>query len=317
MELKTSKINIEVKDGGVLVKNLYLACEPYNMIFMRKPFGPGFFSRELGSPLPGYGVGKVVESNEEKLKKGDLVWGMTGWEEYSVIGNTQGLFKIEHTDVPLSYYTGILGMPGMTAYVGFYQICEPKKGDRIFISSATGAVGVLVGQFAKLMGCCVVGSAGSKEKVELLKAKFGFDEAFNYKEEQDFNAALKRRFPEGIDIYFDNVGGKMLDAALLNMRLHGRVAVCGMMSQYTLQQAEGIHNMMTLILNRLRLQGFVVSDHYHLYPEYLKLILPLIKENKISYVEDIAEGLESAPAALVGIFSGRSIGKRVIAVARE
>ncbi|KAL9258377.1 2-alkenal reductase (NADP(+)-dependent)-like protein [Drosera capensis] len=316
MELKTSKINIEVKDGAVLVKNLYLACEPYNMICMRKPIGPGI-SRELGSPLTGFGVGKVVESKDEKFKKGDLVWGMTGWEEYSVIGNTQDLYKIEHTDVPLSYYTGILGLPGMTAYVGFYQICEPKKGDRIFISSAAGAVGVLVGQFAKLIGCYVVGSAGSKEKVELLKTKLGFDEAFNYKEEQDFNAALKRHFPDGIDIYFDNVGGKMLDVALLNMRHHGRVASCGMISQYTLQQAEGIHNLMTLILKRLRLQGFVVSDHYHLYPEYLKLILPLIKEDKISYVEDIAEGLESAPAALVGIFSGRSIGKQVIAVARE
>ncbi|KAH9614550.1 hypothetical protein KSS87_002705 [Heliosperma pusillum] len=183
---------------------------------------------ECLQPITGYGVSKVLESRHLKYQKGDLVWGVTGWEEYTLITSplqAQMFFKIEHKDVPLSYYTWILGMPGMTAYAGFYEVGAPKEGERVFVSAASGAVGQLVGQFAKLAGCYVVGSAGSKDKVDLLKNKFEFDEAFNYKEEEDLDAALRRCFPEGIDIYFENVGGKMLDAVLVNMRLHGRIPV--------------------------------------------------------------------------------------------
>nr|GEW69413.1 2-alkenal reductase (NADP(+)-dependent)-like [Tanacetum cinerariifolium] len=153
--------------------------------------------------------------------------------------------------------------------------------------------------------------------VDLLKNKFGFDEAFNYKEEQDLDAALKRYFPEGIDIYFENVGGKMLDAVLMNMRLNGRISVCGMISQYNLEQGEGVHNLSTLITKRVRMQGFVVFDHYHKYPKYLEMIIPLIKNGTINYIEDIAMGLENAPAALVGLFSGKNVGKQVVVVASE
>ncbi|KAF5942267.1 hypothetical protein HYC85_019909 [Camellia sinensis] len=237
----------------------------------------------FGQPITGGGVARVLDSGHPSFKKGDLVWGRTGWEEYSIITEQESVFKIQNTDVPLSYYTGILGMPGMTAYVGFYEICSPKQGDYVFISAASGAVGQLVGQFAKLLGCYVVGSAGTKEKVDLLKNKFGFDEAFNYKEE-DLEAALKRYFPNGIDIYFENVGGKMLDAVLVNMRLNGRIAVCGMISQYNLEQPEGVHNLFCLITKRV--------------------------QGKITYVEDVAEGLESAPAALIGLFSGQNVGKQ-------
>ncbi|KAF5942273.1 hypothetical protein HYC85_019915 [Camellia sinensis] len=217
---------------------------------------------KLQVPITGGGVARVLDSGHPNFKKGDLVWGRTGWEEYSVITKPESVFKIQNTDVPLSYYTGILGMP-----------------------AASGAVGQLVGQFAKLLGCYVVGSAGTKEKVDLLKNKFGFDEAFNYKEEKDLEAALK----SGIDVYFENVGRKMLNAVLVNMRLHGRIAVC----------------------------GFLVFDYYHLYPKFLEMILPRIKEGKITYVEDVAEGLESAPAALIGLFSGRNVSKQVVVVARE
>ncbi|GLT35779.1 hypothetical protein SLA2020_102040 [Shorea laevis] len=242
---------------------------------------------------------------------------MTAWEEYSLITIPERLFKITQTDVPLSYYTGILGMPGLTAYAGFYEICSPKKGEKVFISAASGAVGQLVGQFAKLFGCYVVGSAGSKQKVDLLKRKFGFDDAFNYKEEPDFSKALTRCFPEGIDIYFENVGGKMLDAVLQNMKVRGRIAVCGMISQYNLEQQEGVHNLGNIIFKRVRLEGFLVLDYFHLYPKYLEMVLPMIKEGKIVYVEDVAEGLEKGPAALVGLFSGQNIGKQVVAVASE
>ncbi|KAL7176720.1 hypothetical protein ACSBR2_030131 [Camellia fascicularis] len=177
---------------------------------------------------------------------------MTGWKEYSVIKDPQSMFKIQNVDVPLSYYTGILGMPGIVAYAGFYVVCSPKQGEYVFVSAASGAVGQLVGQFAKLLGCYVVGSVGTKEKVDLLKNKFGFDEAFNYKEEKDLEVALKRLashyFPNGNDIYFENVGAKMLDVVLLNMRLRGRIAVCGMISQNNLEQPEGVHNLFCLII---------------------------------------------------------------------
>ncbi|GLU15000.1 hypothetical protein SLE2022_315300 [Rubroshorea leprosula] len=316
MYTATGTIQLKVPEGcrgAVLVKNLYLSCDPYMGNRMKK----GADGMEPGSPLTGYGVSKVVDSVHPDFKKGDLVWGITTWEEYSLITSPESLRKIEHTDVPLSYYTGILGMPGMTAYGGLYEICSPKQGEYVFVSAASGAVGQLVGQFAKLLGCYVVGSAGSKEKVDLLKNKFGFDEAFNYKEEPNLDAALKRYFPEGIDIYFDNVGGKMLDAVLVNMRLNGRIAVCGMISQYGLDHPEGVHNLTRLVRGQIRMEGFRVTKYYHLYHKYLDMVLPNIREGKIVYVEDIVQGLESGPAAIAGLFTGRNYGKQVVEVARE
>nr|AYQ58369.1 alcohol dehydrogenase [Camellia sinensis] len=320
MVVKTGTIRLQLPEdskNAILVKNLYLSCDPYMRGRMRKMEDSYVESFTPGSPITGGGVARVLDSGHPNFKKGDLVWGRTGWEEYSVITEPESVFKIQNTDVPLSYYTGILGMPGMTAYVGFFEICSPKQGDYVFISAASGAVGQLVGQFAKLLGCYVVGSAGTKEKVDLLKNKFGFDEAFNYKEEKDLEAVLKRYFPNGIDIYFENVGGKMLDAVLVNMRLNGRIAVCGMISQYNLEQHEGVHNLFCLITKRVRMEGFLVFDYYHLYPKFIEMILPRIKEGKITYVEDVAEGLESAPAALIGLFSGRNVGKQVVVVACE
>ncbi|GAB4825743.1 hypothetical protein Ancab_008617 [Ancistrocladus abbreviatus] len=322
MELKITKVNLKLPEGSdaVLLKNLYLSIDPFIRIRISKPSTrPGFSeSYKLGLPIRGFGVAEVVDSGHPEFKKGDLVWGMTSWEEYTLITSVppEGFFKIEHTDVPLSYYTGILGMPGMTAYGGFLQLYTPKKGDRVFVSAAFGPVSQLVGQFAKLMGCYVVGSAGSSQKVDLLKNKLGFDDAFNYKEEPKLDAALKRYFPGGIDICIENVGGKMLDAVILNMKVHGQIAVCGMISQYNLEQLECLQNLFCLIMNRIRLDGLIASDYYHLYPKYLEMVLPLIKEGKIVYAEDTVEGLESAPAALVGLFSGRNLGKQVVVVGR-
>ncbi|KAE8714453.1 NADP-dependent alkenal double bond reductase P2 [Hibiscus syriacus] len=194
------KLKVAAGSKDIVVKNLYLSCDPYMRLLMSNQSSEVFGPYAPGTVIKGFGVGKVLESGDPELKQGDLVWGMTGWEEYSVLKSADGLFKIQHTDVPLSYYTGILGMPGVTAYAGFYEVCKPKKGEYVFVSSASGAVGQLVGQFAKLTGCYVVGSAGTQHKVELLTNKFGFDDAFNYKEEPDLNTALKRYFPEGIDI---------------------------------------------------------------------------------------------------------------------
>ncbi|XVF65880.1 hypothetical protein PTKIN_Ptkin09bG0286600 [Pterospermum kingtungense] len=321
MEVRENSIQLKVPEGtkdAVLLKNLYLSCDPYMTNRMKKletsSYVPSF---EIGSPIMGYGVAKVLDSTHPDYRKGDLVWGMTGWEEYSLVPASDRLFKIQHTDVPLTYYTGLLGMAGMTAYAGFYEVCSPKKGEYVYVSAASGAVGQLVGQFAKLLGCYVVGSAGSKDKVELLKNKFGFDAAFNYKEETDLDAALKRYFPEGIDIYFENVGGKMLDAVLLNMRVHGRIAVCGMISEYNNDRPEPVHNLMYIIGKRVRMEGLLVGDFYHLYPKFVEMLIPYIKEGKITYVEDIAEGLESAPAALIGLFTGRNVGKQLVVVSHD
>ncbi|OMO84007.1 Alcohol dehydrogenase superfamily, zinc-type [Corchorus capsularis] len=319
MEIRESSIQLKVPEGNkdaILLKNLYLSCDPYMRNRMKKLETPSF-SFETGKPLNGYGVGKVVDSTHPDYRNGDLVWGMTAWEEYSLIIAPDGLFKIQDTDVPLTYYTGLLGMPGITAYAGFYEVCKPKKGEYVYVSAASGAVGQLVGQFAKLLGCYVVGSAGSNEKVELLTNKFGFDAAFNYKEEQDLDAALKRYFPEGIDIYFENVGGKMLDAVLPNMRNYGRIAACGMISQYNNERPQGVHNLMHVVTKRLRLEGFVAFDFYHLYPKFLEMILPFIKQGKIIYVEDKAQGLESAPAALIGLFTGRNVGKQLVVLSHD
>ncbi|KAJ9564453.1 hypothetical protein OSB04_000419 [Centaurea solstitialis] len=306
------------ESGVVLLKNLYLSCDPMMRNRMTETYlGAYMESFKPGSPLVGVGVSEVVESSHPDFQKGDYVTGYINWEEFSVVRNPQ-LTKIQHTDVPLSYYTGILGMAGMTAYVGFYEICSAKKGDYFFVSAAAGAVGQLVGQFAKRAGCYVVGSAGSKEKVDLLKNKFGFDDAFNYKEEQDLTATLKRYFPDGIDVYFDNVGGKMLDAVLANMRVQGRIAACGMVSQYnSLQEPEGIYNMSLVIFKSIKILGFTFYHYLHLYPKFYDLILPLLREKKIEYIEDIAEGLEKGPAALLGLFSGKNIGKQLVAVAHD
>ncbi|CAF1781902.1 hypothetical protein HID58_088929 [Brassica napus] len=320
-DITTTTVELKLPEGSksVLVKNLYLSCDPYMRSRMGKPAASGIAQAYTpGKPILGFGVSRVIESGHPDYKEGDLMWGVVGWEEYSVVTPIPDMhFKIQHTDVPLSYYTGLLGMPGMTAYAGFYEVCSPKKGETVYVSAASGAVGQLVGQFAKMMGCYVVGSAGSKEKVDLLKNKFGFDDAFNYKEEQDLTAALKRCFPKGIDIYFENVGGKMLDAVLLNMNIHGRIAVCGMISQYNLENHEGVHNLSTIIYKRIRIQGFAVFDYYDKYSKFLEFVIPCIKEGKIAYVEDVAEGLEKGPEALVGLFHGKNVGKQVVVIARE
>ena len=343
MEFKVSKIDLSKVQGSgsgsIIVKNLYLSCDPYMRGRMRDfresyipPFVPGqdyccyyYITTNKNSmcilmmkALEGFGVCKVIHSDNPNFKPGDYISGFTGWEEYSLIQKTDQLRKVQPDDhIPLSFHVGLLGMPGFTAYAGFYEVCTPQKGEYVFVSAASGAVGQLVGQLAKLRGCYVVGSAGSKEKVDLLKNKLGFDEAFNYKEESDLNSALRRYFPQGIDIYFDNVGGEMLDAALLNMRIHGRIAVCGMVSQQSLSEPKGIYNLMNLIIKRIKMQGFLQSDYLHLYPRFLEDVSRYYKEGKIVYIEDMNEGLESAPSAFVGLFLGKNVGKQVIRVAHE
>ncbi|RLN28358.1 2-alkenal reductase (NADP(+)-dependent)-like [Panicum miliaceum] len=320
MEVVTATARLAVPPGStaMVVKNLYVSCDPYMRGRMTKHERPSYVPDfVLGEVLVNFGVSRVIASGHPDFKVGDLVWGMTGWEEYTLVPKPESFFKINHPELPLSYYTGVLGMPGLTAWAGFFDVGKPKKGDYVFVSAASGAVGQLVGQLAKLTGCYVVGSAGSDEKVNLLKTKFGFDEAFNYRKEQDLDAALRRYFPEGIDIYFENVGGPTLEAVLSNMRNHGRIPVCGMISQYNLEQPEGVHNLFQIVAKRLRMEGFMVFDYFSEYYKFEEEMVGYLKEGKISYVEDIAEGLEKAPAALIGLYSGRNVGKQLVAVARE
>lgn len=321
-EVRSSMISSHIPQGskGLFVKNLYLACDPYMRHRMSHHISndaPLLASFNPGSVIIGLGVAKVIKSTDADFEEGDYIWGMTAWEKYTLILNTNGLFRIKYTDVPLSYYAGILGMPGLAAYIGFNNLCSAKEGDVVYVSSAAGGVGQLVGQFAKMKGCYVVGSASTDEKVHLLKSQLGFDDAFNYKQGNDLAGALKSHFPKGIDVYFENVGGNMLDKVLLHMNLYGRIAVSGMISQYNLKKPDGIHNLFCLISKRLRMEGFSEFDFRHKVPEYLEFAIQLIREKKLLFVEDIAEGLENAASAFVGIYHGRNVGKQIIQVSTD
>ncbi|KAF0888819.1 hypothetical protein E2562_017813 [Oryza meyeriana var. granulata] len=283
--------------------------------------GPAYMrNRMTRHDVPSYIPDFVPGEGTQISKLETFVWGMTGWEEYTLINNPESLIKINHPELPLSYYTGVLGMPGFIAYAGFLEVSKPKKGDYVFVSAASGAVGQMVGQLAKITGCYVIGSAGSDEKVNLLKTKFGFDDAFNYKE-ADLDVALRgptlshaapdgrhiRYFPEGIDIYFDNVGGATLDAVLPNMRLGGRIAACGMISQYNLDCPDG----------GCVWRGSMCVDYFGMYRRFEEEMAGYLREGKVVYVEDIVEGLDAAPAALIGLFTGRNVGKQLVVVSRE
>ncbi|XP_015698562.1 2-alkenal reductase (NADP(+)-dependent)-like [Oryza brachyantha] len=320
MEVVTAEAPLPPADAGlaaVLVKNLYISCDPYMRSRMTRHEVPSYVPDYVpGEVLTNYGVMKVISSGHPDFKAGDLVWGVTGWEEYTLIDNPESLSKINHPDLPLSYYTGVLGIAGLTAYAGFFEVCKPKKGEHVFVSTASGAVGQIVGQLAKITGCHVVGSAGSDEKVNLLKTKFGFDDAFNYKKEPDLDVALKRYFPKGIDIYFENVGGSTLDAVLPNMRLFGRIAACGMISQYNLDSPDGVHNLFYIITKRLRMEGFLVFDYFGMYRQFEEMA-GYLKEGKVEYLQDIVEGLDAAPAALIRLYTSSNVGKQLVTIPRD
>uniref|UniRef100_J3N798 Enoyl reductase (ER) domain-containing protein n=1 Tax=Oryza brachyantha TaxID=4533 RepID=J3N798_ORYBR len=329
MEVITSAVRPRVPPGtpapAVMVKNLYLSCDPWMRGRMTKHDDGDDVALAtdfaLGEAMVNYTVGKVVDSTHPGFAAGDLVWGMSGWEEYSLVTQpAETLHKINYPNLPLSYYTGVLGMTGLTAYAGLFEVGKAKSGDTVYVSAASGAVGQVVGRLAKIAGCYVVGSAGSDEKVALLKTRLGFDDAFNYKAEAgDLAGALRRRLPGGggIDVYFDSVGGATLDAALLNMRLGGRVVVCGMISQYNLEEPEGVRNLVSVIAKRVRIEGFSVFDHFGAYARFEREMAGHLAEGKVAVVEDVVEGIDAAPGALVGMFSGRNTGKLSVAVAKE
>lgn len=304
----------EIGGGEVLVKTLYMSVDPY----MRGRMNEGAsYARgmEIGEVMIGGTVGEVIESTDHTLKPGDIVQSQMGWQAYGkAIGSE--VRKIDPKLAPISTSLGILGMPGLTAYFGLLDVAKPKKDETVVISGGAGAVGSLVGQIAKLKGCRAVGIAGSSEKVAYMVDELGFDGGFNYKQVRDYGSELKRQCPEGIDVYFDNVGGQISDAVFSHMNVFGRISVCGQISQYNLDLPEpGPRIMWHFIVQRLMMRGFLVFDFAEHYGKALKEMAGWIQSGKLKYREDIWEGLENAPEAFIDMLQGGNVGKRLVKVA--
>ncbi|KAI9482212.1 hypothetical protein LPJ78_001119 [Coemansia sp. RSA 989] len=308
----------ELKTGEILVRTLYLSCDPYMRGRLSGRTDSYVASFEAGKPIDGLGVGIIEASANSDFKEGDMVTGATFKWATRFITGAAGLTKIPSSSgVPPAYFLGVLGMPSFTAYVGTITLCKPKAGETILVSAASGAVGQIVVQLAKARGLRVVGAAGSDDKVQYIK-DLGADAAFNYKTVKSLESAIKEAAPKGIDIYFDNVGGEFLDAALKNMKPNGRIAECGMISQYnaTAESAYHIQNLAYVVMKKLTIYGFIVSDYYSTpaYSEFINEVSGMLKENKIKYKMDEVSGLENGPQALLDLFEGKNFGKRIVKV---
>jgi len=257
-------------------------------------------------------VGKVVESKHPDYRKGDIVEGMLGWREYALSDGT-GLRRVDPNVAPVSTALGVLGMPGLTAYFGMLDIARPRQGDVVVISGAAGAVGSAAGQIAKLQGCRVVGIAGSDAKINYIVRELGLDAAFNYKSVENYYAVLREICPEGIDVYFDNVGGVISDAVFRLLRRGARIAVCGQISLYNLEKAEpGPRLLPALLVNQARAEGFLVSQFAPRFQEGYEQLATWVKEKRLKYREDIVEGIENAPLAFIGMLHGHNMGKQLV-----
>lgn len=302
-----------IQEGEILLKTKFVSVDPYLRGRMSdaksyiKPF-------ELQKVLNSGAVAEVVESKNEKFSIGDFVSGSLDWKEFQT-SDGKALQKVDDQAAPLSYYLGILGMTGLTAYFGLKEIGKPKKGETLVVSGAAGAVGSVVGQIGKILGCRVVGIAGSDEKVELLKSKFGYDEAINYNTTQDMKKAIAEFSPDGVDIYFDNVGGEISDAVHANINRLGRVVVCGAISTYneteipTGPRVEGF-----LIKQSALMQGFIVGNYAEKFPEGIKQLTEWLKNDQLEYSETIVEGFDQIPQAFLDLFEGKNTGKMIVKI---
>ena len=304
-----------LKDGEVLVRNHYLSLDPYMRGRMNdsKSYAA---SQPLGEVMIGGTVGEVAESQNPKFAVGDKVVGMGGWQEYSVVdGNAPGMLrKVDTTHVPLSFYLGAVGMPGVTAWYGLVKIIAPKPGATVVVSAATGAVGSAFAALAKARGLRVVGIAGGPEKCRYAVEELHFDECIDYRQHPDvktMSKALKDACPNGIDGYFENVGGYILDAVLLRTNAVARIALCGMIAGYDGQPLP-LQNPALILVNRLTIEGFIVSEHMEVWPEALKELGTLVATGKLKPRETIAEGIESAPEAFLGLLKGKNFGKQLV-----
>jgi len=301
--------------GEVLVRHQYLSLDPYmrgRMSDQKSYAAP----QPLDEVMIGGTVGEVVASESASFAVGDQVVGMGGWQDYAVIGETTPMMirKVDTSRIPLSAYLGAVGMPGVTAWLGLNTICEPKAGETVAVSAASGAVGGVVGQLAKARGCRVVGIAGGREKCDYVTGELGFDACIDYKAAPDaatLRAALIDAAPGGIDGYFENVGGRILDAVLARMNAFGRIAVCGMIAGYD-GQPMPLAQPDLILRSRLKVQGFIVSEHMQLWPKALGELGTGVATGAIKYRESIADGLEAAPGAFLGLLQGKNFGKQLV-----
>jgi NADPH-dependent curcumin reductase CurA len=304
-----------LKDGEVLVRHHFLSLDPYMRGRMNdtKSYTA---AQPLGEVMGGGTVGEVVESRSPKFQPGEKVVGMGGWQQYSVVNAEQlgALRKVDTTHVPLSHYLGAVGMPGVTAWYGLVKIIEPQAGQTVTVSAATGAVGSAFAALAKARGCRVVGIAGGPEKCKYAVDDLGFDACIDYKLHQDaasLSKALKEACPQGIDGHFENVGGMVLDAVLSRMNAFGRIALCGMIAGYDGQPMPMAYPAL-ILTNRLKFQGFIVSEHMEVWPEALKELGTLVATGKLRPRESVAQGLEAAPEAFLGLLKGKNFGKQLV-----
>jgi NADPH-dependent curcumin reductase len=294
-------------DGEVLVKNLWLSLDPYMRGRMSdaKSYVKGV---ELGEVMVGQTVGEVIESRNPQLKAGDKVLTQLGWQLYGV---AREVTKLDEKRAPLSYYLGILGMPGMTAYFGLKEIGQPKAGETVVVSAASGAVGSVVGQLAKIWGCRAVGIAGGPAKCDYVRRELGFDACVDYKA-GNLQRDLKEACPKGVDVYFDNVGGETLDTLLRQMNLFSRIVMCGLISDYNATEPYAIKNIRAMLVNRIKMQGMIVFDWKERYGEALKALAGYLAEGKLKYRESVVQGLENAPRGLMDLLNGKNFGKQLV-----
>lgn len=301
-------------EGQILVRNLWMSVDPYMRGRMKAGRGSYVEPFEVGQVLEGGAIGEVVESRHPAFQPGDYVLSMKGWRDWWVSDGT-GVSKVDPKAAPLQAYLGVLGMPGLTAYAGLLRVAEFKSGETLFVSGAAGAVGSVVCQIGKIKGGFVIASAGSDEKIAWLREEAGVDYAFNYKRTENILAELRRAAPEGLDVYFENVGGDHLDAALRHMKVFGRIPVCGMISRYNAETPPpGPANLFMLIVRRVRMQGFLVHDHYDLLSSFRTDMERWIAEGRLKWRETIVEGLANAPSAFIGLFRGENIGKMLVRI---
>jgi len=294
-------------EGEVLVRNLWLSLDPYMRGRMDdvKSYVKGV---DIGEVMVGQTVGEVLESRSERIKKGDHVLTQLGWQ---LFGTTREAFPVDEKVAPLSYYLGCLGMPGMTAYFGLKEIGQPKAGETVVVSAASGAVGSVVGQLAKSWGARAVGIAGGAEKCGYVTRDLGFDACVDYKA-GNLHRDLKEACPKGADVYFDNVGGVTLDTMLRLMNVHSRIIVCGLISEYNATEPYGYRNLRSVLVNRIRMQGMIVFDWRSRYGEALRDLLKMHQQGNLRYRESVVEGLENAPRGLISLLKGGNFGKQLV-----
>ena len=298
-------------EGEVLTQSMYLSFDPSMRVRMNED-GPSTRSIALGAVLPGAAVAQVMESKNSEFSPGDIVEGPLGWQEYAV-DSGRGLRRVDPDVNPVSLALGVLGTPGLTAYFGILDVCSPSPGETVVVSGAAESVGMVAGQIAKLQGCRVVGVAGSDAKVSWLLEELGFDAALNHKGTENGHDELKRLCPAGVDVYFDNVGGVITDAVLRLINVHARIAVCGQLSQYNLEEPEhGPRCWGQLIEKQAKVQGFVVSAFAERFPAALKQLNLWLQRGELKYREEVSLGIESAPQAFIGMLQGKNQGKQLV-----